>query len=298
MNPTGPREGSAERRAKENILIDLQPLHHGAWAHMNLNRLVLFGRNIAEATSSRQYDRFRSALTEYSLRVHPILRSLAHQFQHRAFEPSVVQALRFHADELMNIVQDLSTEPEMTGEALNRLEQEIPQHVDQLLHALRLMREEAFRWFSCKPGPVFQSRIDHWSERMPGISFLVPAPLMEEEFRVVSTERELEMVLDTVVENGLSRVEGAGPGRFVFMADRMEDRWNLEIRDTRTLVPPGHWREIFTVSGSEGSPGGLSALPPILQKYDADICVRESSEEGGTVFLVRFKLVKDPSSGA
>ncbi len=295
MNKFDPARKSPEQEAKERILAELQPLYHGAWAHMNLNRIALFGRNITEATSGRNYERFRVALTEYSQRVHPILRSLAQQFQRIQFDPEVVEALRFHADELMKTVRRVSDEPGIAVDELARMEVEIPEHVDHLLHTLRLMRGEIFRAFRCKPHEVLRRRIEQWSQEEQRTTFFITSPLIDEEYGVVITEPEFEEVLDRFVENSVGRVAGDHPREVVFSGTRTEDRWNFEIRDTHTLLPLRMWKLIFTPSGNDTPEAGLSSVPALLQRYDADVCVKASSEKTGTLFLIRFQVVKGSS---
>ncbi len=292
MNAPGSAPRSLEHETKERILAELRPLYHGAWAHMNLNRIALFGRNITEATSARQYERFRVALVEYSMRVHPILRNIAQGFQRIQFDPEIVQALRFHADELMKTVQHLSVNPGIADRDLARMEVEIPKHVDQLLHALRVMREQIFRSFQCKPHEVLLRSIKQWSQREEKITFSIPSPLIEEGYGVVITVVEFEDVLKRFFENTVGHGPGGQPREFIFRGERTEDRWNFEICDTGTFLPLRMWKQIFTPPGNDPAPQGLPAVPAILQKYDADVCVKESSEETGTTFLIRFKVVK------
>ena len=292
MDASGLAPRSLEHETKERILAELQPLYHGAWAHMNLNRIALFGRNITEATSARQYERFRVALMEYSMRVHPILRNIAQEFQRIQFDPKIVQALRFHADELMKTVQHLSVNPGISDRDLARMEVEIPKHVDQLLHALRVMRDQIFRSFQCKPQEVLLRSIEQWSQREEKTTFSIPSPLIEEGYGVVITVREFEDVLNRFVENTVGRVPEGQPRELIFRGERTEDRWNFEICDTSTLLPLRMWKQVFTPPGNDPVPKGLAAVPAILQKYDADVCVKESSEETGTTFLIRFKVVK------
>lgn len=295
VNKFDPAHKSPEQEAKERILADLQPLYHGAWAHMNLNRVALFGRNITEATSGRNYERFRVALTEYSRSVHPLLKSLAQQFQCIPFDPMVVEALRFHADELMKTVGRVSDEPGIAGDELARMEVEIPGHVDQLLDALRVMRGEIFRAFRCRPQEVLRRGIEQWSQGEQRTTFFMRPPLIDEAYGVAIEEHEFEELLNRFVKNTVGRVGGDHPREIVFSGARREDRWNFEIRDSHTLLPLRMWKLIFTPSGNDTSQGGLSTVPALLQKYDADVCVKASSEETGTVFLIRFQVVKEPS---
>ena len=283
---------SVEQEVKEKILLGLQPFSHGAWAHMNINRIALFGRNLGEATSSRQYERFRIALCEYVDKIHPALETIAQQFQIIRFDPTIVRTMKFHADELAKIAQTLAVNARRSQEEMARLEVEIPKHVDQLLHAFRVIREQVFLEFRCHPEKVLHQILDQWSadERRMKIAY-APSPNTEEIF-VAITEPELTEAIESLLQARVGGSLSEGERELSLASKASGDQWTLELRDSSVFIDPKNWRTVFTPPGTDGEDSPLSAVPTILRKYDGEICVKESVEGMGTTYLMRLRMLR------
>ncbi len=283
-------EESSNQQLKEQILSDLQPFYHGAWAHMNLNRIALFGRNLNEALSPRQYERFRGALTEYSENVEQRLCLLADRFQLIRFDVTFAQALRVHAEELGKIVHQLSVQPALTAQSLARLEGEIPKHVDQLLHALRVLREQIFREFQSDPAEVLSRLVNEWKAQHVPIAFSLAANIVNRPVRVVITESELRMVLNAFLMLPKTDPSQSSLREVLFSAGAAGNYWNLEIRDTGVLVNPAQWRTVFAKRENGTGEKDLSFLSDLVKKYEGDVSVKESDQATGTTFLLRLRV--------
>lgn len=281
---------SLEQQTKESLLVELQPFSHGEWAHMNINRVALFGRNLEEATTSRQYGRFRAALVEYLEKVHPRLMDITRQFQLLSFDPKTVQALKFHAGELAVIARPLSVSPKVDEEHLHTYETEIPKHVDQLLHAFRVMREYVLSEFRCKPNQLLQGILDRHSKSVTNVKFIVATQLAKVEPVVVASEAEFSQIIETLIQYALGTMHANEEKELWFTGKIAGERWELEMRDSKLYLEPQQWGTMFTQPNGESN--GLLKLPDILKKYAGDISVKESTTAGGTTLLIRLKIVQ------
>lgn len=282
---------SVEQETKEKILVGLRPFSHGEWAHMNINRIALFGRNLLESTSPRHYDRFRAALTEYLEKIQPSIMRIAQQFQIIHFDPTVVQALKFHADEFAKIVEALSLNPRLSEDNSHRFEVEIPKHVDQLLHAFRVMREQIHREFQCRPNEVLQRLLKDKSALDASLKLVFPRSLSTKNPAVVTAENDFVRIVRLLMETPLTAVVPGSPRELSFLVRTAGDRWALEMRDKSAYLEPDNWAGVFALPTSSEKAAGLAQIPVILAKYEGDICIKESLREGGTTILLRLKLI-------
>lgn len=281
-----------EQQTKENLLVELQPFSHGGWGHMNINRVALFGRNLKEATAPYQYDRFRTSLIEFLEEVHPRLMDIAQQFQLLSFDPETVQALKFHVQELAAIVRPLSLSPKIESEDIQHHEETIPKHVDQLLHAFRVMRKYVLNEFRCKPCHLLQEILDRQSKTTANVKFVVAEQLTQGEPVVVASEIEFSHIIATLLHYVLGRMPENEETELVFAGRVVGGRWELEMRDSKLYLEPQLWETIFTPSENNTQEAELSKLPDMLRKYDGDISIKESVENSGTTFLLRLQVVK------
>ncbi|MEK6757153.1 MAG: hypothetical protein AABZ02_13460 [Bacteroidota bacterium] len=280
----------SEEQTKDQIILNLQPFSHGGSAHMNINRIALFGRNLEEATSSSQYDRFRAALTEYIEKAHPALGRIAQQFQILQFDPKIADALKFHADELARIAQALSLNPRVPAEELQRHEVEIPKHVDQLLDAFRVMREHVFRDFQCTPIKVLRGIVERRKSTDAGKKVSFSIRLTEPDKDVVISEPEFVAVIEALIDHPTSQANDDIGRELTFAARTGIDQWLLEMHDNSLYIPLQMWRDVFSGKGLAGR-ANLAKVPEILGKYDGDICVKDSVEGVGTTFLLRLRML-------
>lgn len=280
----------SEEQTKDQIIVNLQPFSHGAWAHMNINRIALFGRNLKEATSSSHYDRFQGALMEYIEKAHPALGRIAQQFQILQLDPKTAHALKFHGDELARIAQALSVNPRMPAEELQRYEVEIPKHVDQLLHAFRVMREHVFRGFQCTPNKVLRGILERRKSSGAGRKMSFSVRLNEPDKAVVIPEPEFVAVIEALIDHSTNLAKDERGRELSFVTRTSVDRWLLEIHDSSLYVPLHMWRDVFSGKGLAGR-ANLAKVPEILAKYDGDICVKDSVEGVGTSFLLRLRML-------
>ncbi|MBI3577853.1 MAG: hypothetical protein HY089_00415 [Ignavibacteriales bacterium] len=288
--PQGTSGKSLEQQTKESLLVELQPFSHGEWAHMNINRVALFGRNLEEATTSSQYGRFRAALVEYLEKVHPRLMDITRQFQLLSFDPKTVQALKFHASELAVIARPLSLNPKIDETQLHTYETEIPKHVDQLLHAFRVMREYIQSEFRCKPNLLLQGILDRHSKSITNVKFIIATQLAKVEPVVVASEAEFSQIIETLIQHALNTMQANEEKELWFTGKIAGDRWELEMRDSKLYLEPQQWGALFTQPNGETN--SLLKLPDILKKYAGDISVKESTAIGGTTLLIRLKIVQ------
>ena len=280
-----------EKETKEKILVGLQPFSHGEWAHMNINRVALFGRNLNESLSPRQYDRFRAALTEYLVKVHPSIARVAQLFQIIHVDPNLVQTLMFHADELGTVAGALSLNPRISEEESQRFEAEIPKHVDQLLHAFRVLREMILREFQCNPGELLQAILEERSASSKTVKLSYPRPLSAKNPRTIGTNEDFVRIIELLTNTPLIGRESLSDKReLYFMVRTAGDRWIMEMRDGTVTLDPSVWATVFEPPASGRPDSGLSEIPLILAKYGGDICIKETVREGGTTVLLRLKV--------
>jgi signal transduction histidine kinase/ligand-binding sensor domain-containing protein len=280
-----------EKETKEKILVGLQPFSHGEWAHMNINRVALFGRNLNESLSPRQYDRFRAALTEYLVKVQPSIARIAQLFQIIHIDPNLVQTLIFHSDELGAVAGALSLNARVSEEESRRFEAEIPKHVDQLLHAFRVMREMILREFQCNPGELLQAILEERSASSKAAKLTHPKPLSVKNPRTIGTNEDFARIIELLIDTPLMGKEAAPEGReLYFLVRTAGDRWMMEMRDPGVTLDPSVWAMVFEPASGEQPGRGLSQIPPILAKYGGDICIKETVREGGTTVLLRLKV--------
>jgi signal transduction histidine kinase/ligand-binding sensor domain-containing protein len=282
---------TAEKEIKEKILMGLQPFSHGEWAHMNVNRVALFGRNLNESLSPRQYDRFRAALTEYLVKVQPSIARMAQLFEIIHVDPNLVQTLTFHADELGTVAGTLSVNARITDEEARRYESEIPKHVDQLLHAFRVLREMILREFQCNPGELLQAILEERTESSPSVKLTYPRPLSAKNPRTIGTNEDFARIIELLIDTPLIGREAVSEGRELFFVVRtVGDRWMMEMRDSSITLDPSVWATVFEPAPGGQPERGLALIPLILAKYGGDICIKETVREGGTTVLLRMKV--------
>ena len=280
-----------EKETKEKILMGLQPFSHGEWAHMNINRVALFGRNLNESLSPRQYDRFRAALTEYLVQVQPSITRIAQLFQIIHVDPNLVQTLIFHADELATVAGVLSLNPRVSEGESRRFEAEIPKHVDQLLHAFRVLREMILREFQCNPGELLQAILEERIASSKSVKLTYPKPLSVKYPRTIGTNEDFARIINLLIDTPLIGRESASDIReLYFLVRTVGDRWLMEMRDGTATLDSSVWATVFEPSSSGEANRGLSQIPPILAKYGGDICIKETVREGGTTVLLRLKV--------
>lgn len=283
---------SLDQQTKEKLLVELQPFSHGAWAHMNINRVALFVRNLKEATAPYQYDRFRAVLVEFLENVYPRLMDIAQQLQPLAFNPQIVQALKFHAQELAAMVRPLSLSPNIKSEEIRQYEETVPEHVDQLFHAFRAMRDYVLSEFRCTPGGLLQEILDRHSKAAVHITFIVAEQLKQEQPVVVASAIEFSHIIETLLQYVVGQPHGNEETKLVFGGRVVNSRWELEMRDTALYLEPHLWGTIFAPAENNAQETELSKLPDILRKYDGDISIKESVKHGGTTFLLRLQIAK------
>ena len=282
---------NVEKETKEKILLGLQPFSHGEWAHMNINRVALFGRNLNESLSPRQYDRFRAALTEYLVKVQPSISRVSQLFQIIHVDPNLVQTMMFHADELGTVAGALSLNARISEEESQRFEAEIPKHVDQLLHAFRVLRETMLREFQCNPGELLQAILEERIASSNAVKLTYPRPLSVKNPRAIGTNEDFTRVIELLIDTQLIGRETAPGGReLYFMVRTAGDRWMMEMRDATVTLDSSVWATVFEPARSGQPEKGLSQIPPILAKYGGDICIKETVREGGTTVLLRLKV--------
>ena len=280
-----------EKETKEKILVGLQPFSHGEWAHMNINRVALFGRNLNESLSPRQYDRFRAALTEYLVNVQPSIARIGQLFQIIHIDPNLVQTLVFHADELGTVAGALSLNSRISEEESRRFEAEIPKHVDQLLHAFRVLREMILREFQCNPGELLQAVLEERSASSKAVKLTYPKPLSVKNPRTIGTNEDFARIIELLIDTPLVGKESVIDGReLYFLVRSAGDRWMMEMRDGTVTLDSSVWATVFQPASSGQPNMGLSQIPPILAKYGGDICIKETVREGGTTVLLRLKV--------
>ena len=280
-----------EQETKEGILVGLQPFFHGEWAHMNINRIALFGRNLHESTSPRQYDRFRAALTEYLEKIQPLIITLAQQFRIIRFDPTIVEALRMHADELGSIAETLSVNPRISDHEAHRFGMEIPEHVDQLLYAFRVMREQTLREFQCRPSEILQAILEERSISDHSLKLVFPKPLSAKSPTVIAKAEAFVQVVTLLLQTPLVEAVGARLRELSFVVSTAGDRWTMEMRDKKAYLEPNQWGRVFALSPDGEKAQGLSQIAPMLAKYGGDICIKESAEDNGTTVLLRLKVL-------
>ena len=282
---------TVEKEIKEKILIGLQPFSHGEWAHMNINRVALFGRNLNESLSPRQYDRFRAALSEYLVKVQPSIARIAQLFQIVHVDPNLVQTLVFHADELGTVAGALSLNPRISEEESQRFEAEIPKHVDQLLHAFRVLREMILREFQCNPGELLQAILEERTASSKAAQIIYPRPLSAKNPRTIGTNEDFARMIELLIDTPLIGRESASDRReLYFLVRTAGDRWMMEMRDASVTLDSSVWATVFEPAPGGQPERGLSLIPPILAKYGGDICIKGTVREGGTTVLLRLKV--------
>ncbi len=283
VDPVG---GMEERETLDKVLLALRAFSHGAWAQMNLSRLALFGRNLREARSGAANERLRKAAGEYGESVYPLIGNIADQLPSVAIDPKVVQNVRFHSDELANMVRVLSGTSEPSSEQLQKCELGIPEHVDRLLDAFRVIRERMMTEFPCEAEGVLKRVVERRQAENQGCKVSFPRELSDYHHVVVIGEAEFLRVVDVLIDWAFAQADG----ELSFDVKTSQDRWMLEMRHDGLFLPPDRWHKMFTHDTGLAS-DTLSAIPEILSKYDGDICVKASSEDSGTTLLVRLRLM-------
>jgi len=281
----------SEERIKDQIIVNLQPFSHGSWAHMNINRVALFGRNLKEATSSTRFERFRAALMEYIEKVHPAVGKIAQKLHIIQFDPTIVQAIRIHADELANIAHRLSLNPQQSEDELHRQQSEIPAHADRLLDAFRVVRERLFSEFQCKPNRVLQNILERRKSSDAGKKISFSVRLTELDQAVVIPETEFAEVIEALIDREGGQSDDDAGRELSFVVGTSGDRWLLEVHDSGLFVPSHQWGDLFVGRGISGC-ANLAKVPEILGKFDGDICVQSSVEASGTTFLLRLRMLQ------
>lgn len=285
MNNESESTKACRSETRKQLLINLYPFSHGAWAHTNISRIALFGRNLAEAASPKQHERFRAALTEYIERVRPALEGIIRESQVIQSDSTLVGPLQSHADKLGRIAHTLSVDARLPAEELQRLEEEIPKHAERLLSVLHATRELLFRDFRCRPDGILRSIV---KGRQAGYSTAGTTYIMEmadPEQLVVADEEDFRRVVDTLIKG----IQGKAGGRTSLIARTAGDRWLLEIHNDKLFVPLPLWREVFMEKGLSGHEE-LLVVPEIVGKYDGEVCVKESNEGAGTTILLRLRI--------
>jgi hypothetical protein len=278
--------GMEEREALDKIMLALRAFSHGAWAQMNLSRLALFGRNLTEATSGAANERLRKAAGEYGESVYPLIGNIADQLQSVAIDPKVVQNVRFHSDELANMATLLSGTSEPSSEQLQKCEVGIPQHVDRLLDAFRVIRKGMMAEFPCDAESVLKRVVERRQAGNRRGKVVLPRDFSDQHRVVVIGEAEFLRVVEVLIDWAFAQ----GDGELSLDVKTSQERWMLEMRHDGLFLPPDRWHEVFTDDTGLAS-DNLSAVPEILSKYDGDICVKASSEDSGTTLLVRLRLM-------
>ena len=282
---------NVEKETKEKILVGMQPLSHGEWAHMNINRVALFGRNLNESLSPRQYDRFRAALTEYLVKVQPAIARIAQLFQIIHIDPNLVQTMMFHAGELSTVAGALSVNPRISEQESQRYEAEIPKHVDQLLHAFRVLRELILKEFQCNPGELLQAILEERTASQKSLKLSYPKPFSAKNLPAIGTNGDFVRIIELLIDTPLVPQEPSLERRELFFVVRTAgDRWMLEMRDGDVTLNSSLWRTIFEPPTAGAAGSGLWQIPLILAKYGGDICIKETLREGGTTVLLRMKV--------
>ena len=287
-----PRDAyTVEKETKEKILVGLQPFAHGEWAHMNINRVALFGRNLNESLSPRQYDRFRAALAEYLVSVQPSIAGIAQLFQIIHVDPDLLQTLVFHTDELGALATSLSLNPRISEEESHRYEAEIPKHVDQMLHAFRMLREMILREFQCNPGELLQAILEERTISSDAVTLTYPKPLSVKNPRTIGTNEDFAQIIELLIDTPLiGRESGSDRRELYFTVRTAGDRWMMEMRDGTVTLDSNIWATVFEPAPIGQQRKNLSLIPPILSKYGGDICIKETMREGGTTVLLRLKV--------
>lgn len=287
-----PRDAhTVEKETKEKILVGLQPFSHGEWAHMNINRVALFGRNLNESLSPRQYDRFRAALTEYLVKVQPSIARIAQLFQIIHVDPNLVQTLVFHTDELGTLASALSLNPRVSEEESRRYEAKIAKHVDQLLHAFRMLREMILREFQCNPGELLLAMLEERAVSSRAVKLTYPKPLSVKNPATIATNEDFTRIIELLIDTPLiGRESGSDMRELFFMVRTAGDRWMMEMRDGTVTLDSSVWATAFEPAPIGEPQKDLSLIPPILAKYGGDICIKDTVREGGTTVLLRLKV--------
>jgi hypothetical protein len=281
----------SEEGIKDQIIVNLQPFSHGSWAHMNINRVALFGRNLKEATSSIRFERFRAALREYIEKVHPAVGKIVQQLHIIQFDPTIVQTIRIHADELAKIAHRLSLNRRQSEDELQRQQSEIPAHADRLLDAFRVMRERMLSEFQCKPTKVLQNILERRKSTDAGkkISFSVRITELDQD--AVIPEAEFAKVIEALIDREGDQSDDDAGRELSFVVGTSGERWLLEVHDSSLFVPSHQWGDLSVGRGIPGC-AKLAKVSGILGKFDGEICVQSSVEASGTTFLLRLRMLQ------
>ena len=281
---TEARRGT-QGETKKQLLVKLYPFSHGAWAHTNVSRIALFGRNLAEATSPKRYDRFRAALEEYLKEVFPALDEIAREHQVARLDSTLPDSLRSHADELARIAAAISQNARLSAEDVQCFEEEIPKHSDRILSVLHEAREDLLRGFRCWPADILATIVEErqTADETRGISYSVEVTNPDQ--MVVADEEDFRRVINWLIDG----IRGEGGGRTSLFSLSAGDRWLLEIQNKKLFIPLHLWQEIFIGKGLSGHEE-LVRVPEIVRNYDGDVCVKASSEAAGTTILLRLRI--------
>ncbi|MGB2868864.1 MAG: two-component regulator propeller domain-containing protein [Bacteroidota bacterium] len=289
--PAGTTDELALRKNREQFLNDLQPFSHGNWAHLSLNRIALFGRNLRHSLTPAQKDRFRDTVKTYLEKTVPALSLLTEGSWSNTVASDVILALGVHTKELTKLLTKQDFDSVVTPDRLDSLEHEIPKHVDDVLHAVRMMRDQLFAHFQCDIVESAQSALKEHERELLGNKVHVDTRLPQAGAFASISRGELTSVIGLMIRNALHAMSAQKERKLVISARLRLDRWLIEISDSGSGIPSERWQAVFEQANgaSVAHEPQLSDIPPILQKYEGDICVKESSEKFGTTYLLRLK---------
>ncbi|MFH0991273.1 MAG: hypothetical protein V1799_14795 [bacterium] len=276
---------------KEQLLSEIQPFAHGAWAHITLNRLALFSRNLPESLSENQFERFRSAIQEYLQKVDELLGNITSTMTALGSDDEVVCALGGQAMALSAKLR-LILEGRLNSEEVVSTEHELTQLIEHLLLGLHQLKDRVYSFFSCNPIVVIQRCIERHAgtarEKNEKASLLETGTSPT----VAIAEHELERTIDLLLRYPVGHPIEGRTRSLLFIAQQSIDRFIVEVRDTGTTLHPEEWYGIFGESEHPGSSQELSAIPSILGKYEGDICFKESSHIKGMSVLLQLRIIR------
>ncbi|MBI3005401.1 MAG: hypothetical protein HYY49_08290 [Ignavibacteriales bacterium] len=272
---------------QEQILRLLQPFSHGKWAHLNLNSIALFGRNLKHALSHTQRVRLRDTIAHYLERTLPAIQAIVQKTRHNSIEPDIVESLRVHAEKLAFVLKSSSFHETTNLDEIARFEQVIPLHVDEILHAFRAIRKELVADYRCNPTVVIAEMLKNLQSSFEQNHIRVLNNAVAQQSLVVISSKDFSRAFQTILDFFVRRPT-SGKARMISVNGRTYlDRWLLEVSDSGILLKPDLWKTFFDPQ-TKGST--LVDAAEVLQKYEGDVSIKESVPDKGTTILMRLKL--------
>lgn len=273
--------------ANEQLLGLLQPFSHGKWAHLNLNRIALFGRNLKHALSQAQRERLQDSIDFYHEKTFAAIVAIIENLKKTSVEPSMIESLSVHAEKLSTFLKTLQSNESPTSAEINRFERIIPLHVDEILHAFRAIRQELFVDLRCRPSEIIAKMASERQDLLEQKRIRVLNNIALDQPSVVISAAAFSKVFRAVFDFFIQQTVPNKSRLISLNARTYLDRWFLEISDSEILLPPERWFTLFDVQAKDSQ---LAETADILQKHEGDVSVKESVPDKGTTILIRLKL--------